>query len=275
MNPITQWTIYVLKNPRTDEVRYVGWTSRSVKTRLKAHLDEAVRVGRRRGSHKNRWVLSLLSIGLKPKLEVIETGSGPEWGEAERRWIATFRAANANLLNRSDGGEGNPGCLFSEEARKKISETAKSWKRSPEHMAKWSEAARKANTGRKRNPKAVEASAAKLRGIPRPPEVIAKWHAKSKGRTVSAATRAKLSEWHKGRKASPETRAKMSEAHRKRYAARVIPFPEPDTLCRFPSAAEFRKYTNRNTFGRIKKLFPPDFDFFKSGLRFDQWERAA
>jgi len=223
MKSVNRWIIYALKNPRTGEVRYIGWTSRSVKLRLKAHIDSALAAGRVRGSHKNRWVLSLLSIGLRPELEVIETGTGDGWAEAERRWIATYRERNANLLNRSDGGEGNPGCVFSAKARQKISETAKSWKRSPEHMAKWHAAALAANTGRKRDPKAVEQAAAKLRGIPRPIHVIEKWHAKLRenGFRKSAETRQKISAKHRGMKPSDATRAKMRESRRRYLESRV------------------------------------------------------
>ena len=98
-----KWVIYVLKHPRTDEVRYVGWTKQGVDKRLREHIREAVR-GQR--THRHRWLLSLVSIGLEPAFEVIEHGTGDGWSEAERRWIAFYRSYGARLVNGTDGGEG-------------------------------------------------------------------------------------------------------------------------------------------------------------------------
>lgn len=117
------WLIYTLKNPRTLEVRYVGWTSLSADQRLRTHIAESV-VSQK--THKQRWILSLLSIGLTPVIEVIESGTGDGWSEAERRWIAFFRASGARLVNGTDGGDGVVGWLSPEqriERRKKISTT--------------------------------------------------------------------------------------------------------------------------------------------------------
>jgi hypothetical protein len=36
------WVIYVLKHPRTQEARYVGWTSRRPEKRLQCHITETV-----------------------------------------------------------------------------------------------------------------------------------------------------------------------------------------------------------------------------------------
>ena len=42
-------------------------------------------------------------------MDIIETGSGEGWVEAERRWIAFYRASGARLTNDTDGGDGAPG----------------------------------------------------------------------------------------------------------------------------------------------------------------------
>jgi hypothetical protein len=98
------WVIYTLSDPRTKKVRYVGFTSRKCGQRLSAHLHEAV-YGRKQ-SHRTNWILSLLCIGLKPVMEVIESGTGDAWKDAECRWIAHFRANGAKLVNGTDGGDG-------------------------------------------------------------------------------------------------------------------------------------------------------------------------
>jgi hypothetical protein len=102
------WIIYTLKHPRTSEVRYVGFTLQTPKQRLGEHISEALRsLGpERRRSHKNNWVLSLLTIGLIPVLEVIEDGAGDGWKDTERHWIAGYQAAGARLVNAKHGGDG-------------------------------------------------------------------------------------------------------------------------------------------------------------------------
>jgi hypothetical protein len=39
-------------------------------------------------------------------MEVIESGTGDAWKDAECRWIAHFRANGAKLVNGTDGGDG-------------------------------------------------------------------------------------------------------------------------------------------------------------------------
>ncbi len=102
-----KWIIYTLKNPRTQEVRYVGFTMRTAAARLTQHISHALHVRRR--NHCQNWVVFLLSIGLHPILEVIESGAGEGWQDAERRWIVYYRQKGARLLNSTDGGEGVPG----------------------------------------------------------------------------------------------------------------------------------------------------------------------
>lgn len=119
-----KWIIYTLSNPRTGEVRYVGFTSKGARTRLKGHLDQA----RLKVTHKDKWILSLLSIGLVPALTVLESGSGDGWQEAEKRWIAAFRLKGARLANGTDGGDGGVGLVLTTDERARRSEvTKKKW----------------------------------------------------------------------------------------------------------------------------------------------------
>ena len=101
------WVIYVLKNPRTLEIRYVGWTRKKPGDRLKTHVWDSVRHPHQ--TYRQAWIMSLVSIGLTPIIEVIESGTGEGWGEAERKWIARYRAQGARLVNGTDGGDGVPG----------------------------------------------------------------------------------------------------------------------------------------------------------------------
>jgi hypothetical protein len=100
---VAKWIVYVLKNPRTNAVRYVGWTSRGADARLQSHIYEALASQRTR---RQRWILSLLSIGLIPTIEVIESGQGSGFADSERYWIAHYRARGTDLVNSTDGGDG-------------------------------------------------------------------------------------------------------------------------------------------------------------------------
>ena len=99
------WVIYTLSDPRTREVRYVGKTQDGIiEDRLEHHITEAIRT---QNTYKNRWLFSLISIGLHPVLEVIESGVGEGWEEAERRLIALYRSRGGRrLTNTTRGGEG-------------------------------------------------------------------------------------------------------------------------------------------------------------------------
>lgn len=113
--------IYVLKDPRTDQVRYVGKTD-YVKRRYRRHIKEHTH------SHKSYWVRSLLEQGVYPSLEVIEECDKSVWQEREIYWIAFFKSQNADLVNSHNGGSGALGYSPSEETRKKISQKIKeSW----------------------------------------------------------------------------------------------------------------------------------------------------
>lgn len=122
--------VYVLVDPITDYVRYVG-KSINPKERLATHIREA-----RNGSvlHSRRWISGLLSKNMKPELIVLEElDTAEEANEAEKYWIASFRIIGANLTNRTDGGDGqSQGYKPSQEAIAKIVGKLKGQKRSDE-----------------------------------------------------------------------------------------------------------------------------------------------
>ncbi len=139
-----RWAIYVLRDPTTNRVRYVGFTS-DPKRRLRSHITQA-------SSPKfpvNVWVAKLLRNGARPTFQIIEEGIGGEWSERERFYIASYRQQQTDLLNLSDGGYSDiPSAsraraglklktrYFSPEHRKKISEAKQGMT-----YAKWSDQA--------------------------------------------------------------------------------------------------------------------------------------
>jgi len=90
-------TIYALTDPRTAVVRYVG-QSRDPARRLVQHI--RTHSG---GSWRNpwvRWLGDLRALRLRPILLVLETCDDPAATAAEQRWIAHYRQAGADLLNK-------------------------------------------------------------------------------------------------------------------------------------------------------------------------------
>jgi hypothetical protein len=209
MAKVIEWIIYLLKDPRTRQVRYVGWTSKTPARRLNTHIQAAIC---KPTTHKAKWVLSLLSIGIRPEIEVIECGLGDGWAQAEMKWIAFYREKGAKLTNATDGGEGVLGYSPTPETRRLISEAGKGRKRSAESVNRSVEGARIANTGRPLSTEHKKSIGDFFRGKKRLPEHMAKTAEKLRGRPFSPEHKANLSIARKKRVTTPETKAKMSAA---------------------------------------------------------------
>lgn len=96
--------IYTLYCPIADTVRYVGKTTNPEK-RLKSHVSAARTNAYKH--HTSAWIRKLLSVGLEPHMEIIETvPEGESWQEAERAWIAKALIKGWRLTNSTAGGEG-------------------------------------------------------------------------------------------------------------------------------------------------------------------------
>ena len=104
LNPIAEKItyIYVLIDPRDNNIRYVGKTV-NPKKRLENHL---VPSRLRTISHKNSWIKDLLKNNLKPKMVLLETIEiGCNWEERELYWISYFKQnSEKDLTNYTDGG---------------------------------------------------------------------------------------------------------------------------------------------------------------------------
>jgi len=111
--------IYILKDPHTQAVRYVGQTVDTVR-RLDKHIQTA-KINKR---HISNWIRSLST---KPILEVIEDCDSSISNERERYWIQYYKDLQCDLCNHSAGGEGagigNTNCVgrvLSEETKEKL-----------------------------------------------------------------------------------------------------------------------------------------------------------
>lgn len=192
LDPSAAWFVYVLTDPRSGQVRYVGWTSKPSK-RLAKHIKHA-KEGQE--SHRCRWIREVLASGHKPEIHFIDQGQG-DWQEAEKKWIAHYKAQGANLTNSTDGGEGMLG-----------------WKHSAEHKARLSERMKgnrlglgNANTkGRKLSPE----QRARLSEVRSTPEARAKASAARKGIKHSPETIERMRQM----RATPEYRVMIAERTR-------------------------------------------------------------
>lgn len=237
--------IYALHDPRTGQVRYVGMSEHPIR-RLTEHLKPSRLAAK---THKNSWIKSLLRIGLKPTLSILEIVEMGTWQDTERRWIAAF---GKSLTNGAEGGRGggltpevrakigasHRGRVVSEETRKRIGQKSKGRKLSPEARAKIAAKMKIrviSDTHRARLSEAAATRETRLKNIrgPKPPK-------ERRGRRpLTAVTKAKISAALRGRKLAPrseeyrqhmkaalatrppaseETRRRMSEAAKQRCA---------------------------------------------------------
>lgn len=174
-----QCFIYGLIDPRTEEIRYVGKTTRGL-YRVLAH-GKSIGVTKEKHTHKYRWIRSLRELGLSygwTILEIIEDVFLID--DRERFWIAHGREVGWPLTNATDGGEGA--------------------RHSPEVLARM--AAKK--RGKKQSPETIAKRIASLTGLLHGPP------SKQKRITLSAS--------NLGKKDSPETRSRKSDAQKLRAA---------------------------------------------------------
>lgn len=225
--PTKPCSIYILVDPRTEEVRYVGKAA-NPGARLSGHVTQA----KRRDTYCRRWIAQLVDGGLRPKMIIVE-GPTLEWEEAERRWIAHYRAQNARLTNLTDGGEGLTGYHHTDETKRKIAEGNRGISHGMEHRLdhlaemtrRWQA---KPAEERKRGPLSDERRrqiSAQFAGVPKSADHRRAIGDASRGRPVSIATRDKISRsktgtvpHNKGVPMSDEQKRKISDT--KREAAR-------------------------------------------------------
>lgn len=119
--------LYTLEDPRSPGmVRYIGKTSSPVR-RLRSHVSVCSSPS---PSHKNSWISGLIASGVTPKMEILEEVPEDEWEEAEVFYIKYLGFLGCDLTNVAVGGRG---CSqHTDEVKRKISETKKSYFKHPE-----------------------------------------------------------------------------------------------------------------------------------------------
>lgn len=113
--------IYTLKDPLTDEIRYVGKTV-NTKRRMYLHIAEA----KTSKTHKAKWINKLLDSGTKPILEILDEVLDTDWAFWEEYWISQMKSWGFNLCNLTKGGDGVK--IWSEEMKTNMSKIKKGCK---------------------------------------------------------------------------------------------------------------------------------------------------
>ena len=96
--------IYSLSDPITNEVRYIGKTN-NPKNRYKRHLQKCYLEKYDKNTHKSNWIKSLLKVGGKPIMNIIQECDSSNVNELEIYWVRKFKDDGFRLTNLSEGGE--------------------------------------------------------------------------------------------------------------------------------------------------------------------------
>lgn len=188
--------VYVLKDPRDGEIRYVGATTNCPRGRRKAHMDRATN-GRTR---KNAWLFGLKQVDMIADVSVVECGEWTldELAAAETWWIEHLRNTGHHLVNQVNGGNGWRGSMFrhSAETRAQMSATRRGKKLNltAEQRARWGN----------RQPRTVEQRARISATLKNNPQAVAQ----------ALANVAKMADTNRGRSWSVERRTAASLQHK-------------------------------------------------------------
>lgn len=98
-DPSDEVLIYLLSDPRSGIVRYVGRTE-NLEQRLEDHMKL------KGNARKRSWIQELLILGIRPVVWIWEKVSREDWQRAEREAIAWWDQHGADLTNITEGGDG-------------------------------------------------------------------------------------------------------------------------------------------------------------------------
>lgn len=99
------YRIYILINPFTTEIFYVGQTMKELEIRLSGHLADSDS-----NKPKQEYIQNIVKQGGKPIIESIEAIKGTCYldkmavDEREKYWIRYYKAIGCNLLNSASSG---------------------------------------------------------------------------------------------------------------------------------------------------------------------------
>jgi group I intron endonuclease len=113
-----EYKVYILRTIDDTTPRYVGITTGKLNTRLVKHIHDIKREACK-NIHKKNWLAKNKENIIIEQIDV--TNDIQDLKEKEIFYINKFREEGINLLNATDGGDGNYGYKHSEEVLEKIS----------------------------------------------------------------------------------------------------------------------------------------------------------
>lgn len=112
-----KYKLYVLVDPNTRKIRYVGQTSQTLYARLHQHIWHTTSPSQPK-HHVNSWIKQLLDMGKKPILRLVcSRETLEEMDAAEIASITRLREKGYRLCNITSGGDGH--YEMSEETKEK------------------------------------------------------------------------------------------------------------------------------------------------------------
>jgi hypothetical protein len=112
------YKIYVLIDPTTKTIRYVGRTNQGHIKRLNRHIRDS----KKQTNHKANWIKSIINNGNLPLILIVENNlpSIEEANLAEIHYIKSFKSLGCDLTNATDGGGGANGFKHSQKTIDKL-----------------------------------------------------------------------------------------------------------------------------------------------------------
>lgn len=108
--------VYVLIDPNTNKIRYVGMTKLTLKHRLGLHMSEKLTT-----THKTHWINSLKKKNQSPIIKKIDNGETPEeTAEKEVYWINYYLDKGEELTNHITSFAPRPYKSFLNKTAKKV-----------------------------------------------------------------------------------------------------------------------------------------------------------
>ena len=246
--------IYGLIDPNTNELRYIGYSC-NVAKRYRAHHYIS---NLKSKTYKNNWIKSLIKIGQKPELIILEIYKTPEeLPRAEIEMIEYYKFIGCNLTNWHSGGNGwTKGQKHTEETRKKLSEIHTGKKASEATRQKLS-ALRLGKKGLFNHSLESKMMISKAnKGRKRSEECNLRNSLTHKGKILSEGARHKMSEAHKGMKHSDKAKKKISKARKHLLSEEQITLITQDYINGLSSYRISIKHNiSRGVLRRNKNLF--------------------
>ena len=168
-------TVYILIDPRTRAIRYVGQTVKTLARRIGEHYRNS-----RPGSHLGHWIMQLRRERLRPLGVPIAVGVSKEHLDAlEIAFIAHLGSLGVDLVNAMPGG--SPHTTEEWRARQSRIKTGRPSPNTPEHHAQLNESKRGVSRSEETK-RRISASKKGVTTCPRSPEVREKISAAQRGR---------------------------------------------------------------------------------------------